>query len=160
MSSAETYILFELADTLYGLNSREILHIDMLEHIAPVPRTAPAVDGVVFSRGQVVPALNLRSRFGLPPQPATLRTRLIFIRFQERTVALVVDAAREFRRVPSESIRPTADALHGIAGNYVQGVTTINERNVLLLNLAVVLDLETALPQLLDETISSAASGA
>ncbi len=160
MSSAETYILFELADTLYGLNSREILHIDMLEHIAPVPHTAPAVDGVVFSRGQVVPALNLRSRFGLPAQPATLQTRLIFIRFQERTVALVVDAAREFRRVPAESIRPTAAALHGIAGNYVRGVTTINERNVLLLNLAVVLDLETALPQLLDETVSSATSGA
>lgn len=160
MSSAETYILFELADALYGLNSREILHIDMLEHITPVPHTAPAVDGVVFSRGQVVPALNLRSRFGLPPQPPTLRTRLIFIRFQERTVALVVDAAREFRRVPAESVRATTDALHGIAGNYVQGVTTISERNVLLLNLAVVLHLETTLPQLLDATVSSATSDA
>ena len=156
MSPAETYILFELGGTVYGINSRDVLHIEMLDHIAPVPHTAPAVEGVVFSRGQVVPALNLRRRFGLPPQEPTLRTRLVFIRFQGRTVALVVESAREFRQVAADSVRSTGTTLHGIAGNYVQGVATIGERTVLLLDLGVVLDLETALPQLLDETIALA----
>jgi len=160
MSSAETYILFELGPTVYGISSRDVLHIEMLEHIAPVPQTAPAVEGVVFSRGQVVPALNLRRRFGLPPQAPTLRTRLVFIRFQGRTVALLVDSAREFRKVPADSIRGTETALIGIAGNYVRGVATLGDRSVLLLDLNVVLDLETALPQLLDETVAAAAKTA
>jgi len=158
MSPSETFILFELADAVYGISSRDVLHIDMLDHISPVPHTAPAVEGVVFSRGQVVPALNLRTRFGLPAQAATVRTRLIFIKFQERTVALIVDSAREFRRVPAESIRATEAALHGIAGNYVQGVATISDRTVLLLNLAIVLDLESALPELLDQSVAAASS--
>jgi purine-binding chemotaxis protein CheW len=156
MSAAETYILFELGSTVYGINSRDVLHIEMLEHIAPVPHTAPAVEGVVFSRGQVVPALNLRRRFGLPPQEATLRTRLVFIRFHGRTVALMVDSAREFRPIAAGAVRETATTLHGIEGNYVQGAATVGDRTVLLLDLNVVLDLDTALPQLLDETIAAA----
>jgi purine-binding chemotaxis protein CheW len=156
MNAAESYILFELGNAVYAIASREVLHIEMLEHIAPVPSTAPAVDGVVFSRGQVVPAVNLRRRFGLPAQEATLRTRLVFIRFQGRTVALVVDSAREFRQVAEGAVQPTGTGLLGIQGNYVQGVATIGDRTVLILDLSVVLDLETALPELLDETVANA----
>lgn len=142
MSVAETYILFQLADAFYGLSSRDILHIDMLEHVTPVPNTAPAVDGVVFSRGQVIPALNLRVRFGLPRQPHTDRTRLIFLKIEQRTVAFIVDSAREFRSIPSSAIRPIAETLHGIEGNYVKGVATIGERLVLLLDIAAVLNID------------------
>src|SRR3954468_2917446 len=99
--ASETYVFFELAGTSYAVSSREVQHIDMLEHVTPVPNTAPAVDGVVFSRGQVIPALNLRVRFGLPRQAPTARTRLIFLVVQDRVVALIVDAAREFRKIPA-----------------------------------------------------------
>lgn len=139
MSKAEPYILFELAGSLYAIRSEDVLHIEMLEHITPVPNTHPAVEGVVFSRGNVIPALNLRVRFGLPPAAHTPRTRLILIKLQQRAVALIVDAAREFRTLPSESIKPIEETLHGIRGNYVRGVATVNDRLVLLLDLAAVL---------------------
>src|SRR3954468_9640795 len=112
--SAETYILFELAGSAYGVRSRDVLHIDLLEHITPVPNTSAAVQGVVFSRGQVIPALNLRKRFGFSPEASTARTRLIFVRVHQRTIALIVDAAREFRTIPPEVIRPIGETLHGI----------------------------------------------
>ena len=142
MSAVETYILFQLGDAFYGLRSQDVLHIEMLEHVTPVPNTAPAVDGVVFSRGQVTPALNLRVRFGLPRQPHTHRTRLIFLKVQQRTVAFIVDAAREFRSIPDSAIRPIEETLHGIEGNYVKGVATVGERLVLLLDVAAVLNLD------------------
>jgi purine-binding chemotaxis protein CheW len=150
MNSAETYILFELAGSSYGVRSKDVLHIDMLEHITPVPNTAPSVDGVVFSRGQVIPALNLRARFGLPRAETTPRTRLIFLRSELRTVALIVDSAREFRSIPTESIRPIEETLTGVNGNYVRGVATLADRLVLLLDIAAVLTLES-------ETISAVA---
>jgi purine-binding chemotaxis protein CheW len=141
MPKSEPYILFELAGAAYGVRSEDVQHVEMLEYLTPVPNTAPAVDGVVFSRGAVIPALNLRVRFGLPRQPHTERTRLIFVRLHERLVALIVDGAREFRTLAADSIRPIEETLHGISGNYVQGVTTVNDRSVLLLDLAKVLDL-------------------
>lgn len=140
MSASETYILFELAGAAYGVRSKDVLHVDMVEHITPVPNSTPCIEGVVFSRGQVIPAMNLRVRFGFPPEPSTARTRLIFLRCEQRTVALIVDSAREFRTLPAASIRPIEETLAGVSGNYVRGVATLGERLVLLLDLASVLD--------------------
>jgi purine-binding chemotaxis protein CheW len=142
MSAVETYILFELAGSTYGVRSRDVLHIDLLEHITPVPNAAAAVDGVVFSRGQVIPALNLRTRFGFPREASTARTRLIFLKCERRTVALVVDSAREFRSIPTEAIRPIEETLTGVHGNYVLGVATVGDRLVLLLDIVKVLELD------------------
>jgi purine-binding chemotaxis protein CheW len=146
MSAANTYIIFELADSAYGVRSEDVQHIEMLEHVTPLPNTNSAVDGVVFSRGTVVPAINLRARFGLPRVAPTLRTRLVFVRVQQRVVALIVDAAREFRTVPAESVRPIEETLHGIEGNYVQGVATVKDRLVLLLDVAALLRVDETIP--------------
>src|SRR5262245_11319368 len=135
----ETYVLFELAGAHYALSSRDVQHIEMLEHITPVPNTAPFVEGVVFSRGQVIPAMNLRVRFGFPKAPYTARTRIIIAQSMQRVVALIVDAAREFRSIPQNTIRPIEETLTGIDENYLQGVATVNERLVLLLNLKSIL---------------------
>ena len=55
---SNSYILFELDGTTYGLPTRCVQHVEMLEQVTPVPNSPPAVEGVVFSRGQVVPVLN------------------------------------------------------------------------------------------------------
>src|SRR5262249_46144752 len=116
------------------------LHVDMLEHVTPVPNTHPSVDGVVFSRGQVVPAINLRTRFGLPREAPTSRTRLLFVTWEDRTVALIVDSAREFRAIPADAVRPIEDELAGISGHYLRGLATVNNRPVLLLDVGAVLE--------------------
>ena len=156
MNASETYILFELAGTSYGLRSRDVLHIELLEHITPVPNAASAVDGVVFSRGQVIPALNLRARFGFPRTENTARTRLIFLRNEQRTVALIVDSAREFRSLPTASIRPIEQTLAGVHGNYLTGVASIGERLILLLDPAAVLNLEDGLQHLVSMPAAAA----
>jgi purine-binding chemotaxis protein CheW len=138
---SETYVLFELAGTTYGLRTRDVQHMEMLERITPVPNTSSAVEGVVFSRGQVVPAVNLRVRFGLPREPHTMRSRLIIVQVQQRLVGLIVDAAREFTAISDDVIRPIQDAVAGMEGNYLKGIATLGQRLVLLLDLEATLDL-------------------
>src|SRR5687768_17617320 len=77
-ADTETYVLLELAKTVYAIPSANVQHIEMLEHVTLVPNAHRAIDGVVFSRGQVIPALNLRVRFGFPRQDRDMRTRVIF----------------------------------------------------------------------------------
>ena len=159
MSLADTYIIFELNNSAYAIASADVQHVEMLDHVTPVPNTVAAVDGVVFSRGQVIPAINLRVRFGLPRQEHTSRTRLIFLKVQQRLVALIVDAAREFQRIPAESIRPIQETLVGIEGNYVGGVATVKNRSVLILNVGAVLTMEEiATPVISGEPVTSPAS--
>lgn len=158
MNLADSYILFELNNSLYGVRSEHVQHVEMFDHVTPVPNTAAAVDGVVFSRGQVIPAINLRARFGLPRQAHTPGTRLIFLRTQNRVVALIVDAAREFHRIPAETIRPIQETLVGIEGNYVEGVATVKNRSVLILDVGAVLTLEEITPPALVPATAAPAS--
>lgn len=142
MNEVNTYIIFQLGNASYGILSSEVLHVEMIEHVTPVPNAAPAVDGVVFSRGNVIPALNVRARFGLPREPYGAATRLVFVKLGQRSVALIVDSAREFRRIPATEIRSIKDTLHGIGGGYVKGVATLADRSILLVDIAAVLTLE------------------
>src|SRR5579862_3563822 len=121
--SSESYVLFELGGSLYGIPSRNVNHIDMFEHVTLVPNANPAIDGVVFSRGQVIPALNLRTRFGFPRRDKTLQTRIVFATVHERTVGLVVDSAKEFLNLPAASIRPIEETLTGVNSRYLKAVT-------------------------------------
>src|SRR5579859_1029844 len=138
----ESYIVFELAGSVYGIPSQNVQHVDMFEHVTLVPNSNPAIEGVVFSRGQVIPALNLRTRFGFPRQEKTLRTRIVFATVHGRTVGLIVDSAREFKDLPAKSIRPIEQTLTGINGKYLRAVTKLGERLVLLLDLEAVLNVD------------------
>ncbi|HEU5131233.1 MAG TPA: chemotaxis protein CheW [Pyrinomonadaceae bacterium] len=138
----EPFILFELAGTTYGVRSRFVQQIEMIDDVASVPNAHPALEGVVLVRGQVIPALNLRTRFGFERVERELRSRLVVINTGTRVVGLVVDTAREFIRIPPESIEPPPEALTGLSGHYLEGIATIGERMILVLNLEAVLDLE------------------
>jgi purine-binding chemotaxis protein CheW len=140
--SIEPFILFELAGTTYGVRSSFVQQIEMIDDVASVPNAHPAVEGVVLVRGQVIPALNLRTRFGFEKIERDLRSRLVVINTEERVVGLVVDTAREFLKISPESIEPPPEALTGLSGHYLEGIATIGERMILILNLDAVLDLD------------------
>jgi len=135
LRDADSYILFELANTTYAVPSRDVQHMEMIEHITPVPNAPPHVEGIVFSRGQVVPAVNLRLRFGFPRASYTLRSRLMVVQVGERRVGLIVDAAREFRNISAEAVQPPHESISGLSGQYLAGIANIGDRVVLLLNI-------------------------
>ena len=135
-----TYILFTVAGTTYALRSQQVLHMEMVEHVTPVPNAPPFVEGVVFSRGQVVPVINLRARFGFDRTPLDLRTRLIVVQDGGRRVALLADTAREFITIADSAVHPPHDAIGGLSGSYLEGVATLGERIVLILNIREVVE--------------------
>lgn len=135
-----TYILFGVAGTTYALRSDQVLHMEMVEHVTAVPNAPTCVEGVVFSRGQVVPVINLRARFGFDRAPIDLRTRLLVVQIQGRRVGLMADDAREFVGIPAEAVRPPGDAIVGLSGNYLEGIATLGDRIVLILDIREVVD--------------------
>jgi len=134
------YILFTVAGTAYALPSNQVAHVEMVEEITRVPNAAPFVDGVVFSRGQVVPAVNMRVRFGFERAPRDLRARLLVVQAAGRSVGLLVDACREFLTIPSSAIQPPGDGLTGVGARYISGIATLNDRLIVILDLDSLLD--------------------
>ena len=134
-SSTDTFILLSVMGTTYALRSDQVQHMEMVEQVTRVPNAAPFVDGVVFSRGQVVPAVNLRARFGFERAAYDLRTRLVVVNSRGRQVGLIVDDGREFLRLPATAIAPPQDSLAGLSSQYVEGIASLNGRLILVLNL-------------------------
>ena len=155
----DNYIVFTVAGTTYALPSHEVGHVELVENITRVPNAPRWVDGVVFSRGAVVPALNLRARFGFDTVPYDSRTRLIVVEREARHVGLIVDSAREFVRIPDESVQPPGEGLTALSGRYLRGVATVGDRMIFVLELSELLDTATlsagddpAMPRSLQET--------
>ena len=139
-TASETYILFELAGTSYAVSSDSVQQVQMVDQITPVPNAIAVVEGVVYTRGRVIPALNLRVRFGFGKVPFDLRSRLVVVNVGGRVVGLLVDTAREFVRIPASSIQPPPEGITGLSGKYLEGIASITGRLVLVLNVAAVID--------------------
>lgn len=132
---SEKFILFQLGETSYALPARNVQQMEMIENITPVPNAPPHVEGVVFTRGQVIPAISLRARFGFERIPYTPKSRLIVTSLDGRVVGLIADSAREFMSIPLEDIKPTPAGVSGLSGNYLRGVVTLDNRIILIVDL-------------------------
>lgn len=132
---SENYVLFELMNTLYAIRSSSVSRLEMVENVTPVPNATDAVEGVVLSRGRIIPAVNLRARFGFDKIPYDLRTRLIVVEAEGRTVGLIVDSAREFTTLADEEIKPSPEAIANLNGEYLEGIANRNNRMILVLRL-------------------------
>jgi purine-binding chemotaxis protein CheW len=91
-----------------------------------LPHPPPAVIGVADYRGEVVPVVDLRTRFGLESVPATRRTKWLVIGIGPRLVALVVDAVSEVFGTGGADLRAApslgdGDDVRGIAGVATHG---------------------------------------
>jgi len=139
-TNRDSFVLFELADTTYGLRGTEVLKLEMIEHITPVPNAGPDLEGVVFSQGDVIPAISLRARFGFPKVEYDIRSRLLVVQAGERKLGLIVDSAREFKNIPAELISKPPESLEGTSGIYLSGIATIDERLILILDLEELVD--------------------
>lgn len=145
-NTREPFILFELAGATYAVRSRDIQQLDMVGNVTPVPNAPSFVDGVVSVRGQVIPAVNLRARFGFDRVGTDLRSRLLIIHAEHRSVALIVDSAREFALVDADTIQPPPAGVAGLSGEYLEGIVHLGERLVLILDVRQIINVPTEAP--------------
>ena len=131
-----SYVLFALAGATYALRSDDIQQLELVGTPTPVPNAPAWVDGVVSVRGQVIPAVSLRVRFGFPRVPPDARSRLVILSAHGRTLGLVVDSAREFASIPPDTIRPLPEGIGGMSGRYLRGIAQQGERLILVVDVA------------------------
>ena len=132
------YVAFKVDDASYVLPADVVLQMETFTGATRVPGAPPFVAGVIQLRGKVVPAVDLRARFGLPPKEVTLETRVVVGELAGRTVALVVDSAREIVRIaPSQLVPPPK--ITGYGEGFVKAVVQIGPRTLMVLDFAKVI---------------------
>lgn len=135
------FVVFRVDGVDYALNASEVLQMESFTGATTVPGTPPFVLGILQLRGRVVPVVDLRLRFGLPPRESTLDSRVVVAESEGRAVALLADSAREVVRIPADAERPPP-ALAS-EGGFVRSIVQLPDRTILVLDFGKVIGKET-----------------
>jgi purine-binding chemotaxis protein CheW len=127
---------FVIGDVEYAVAIAHVKEIANPLAIVPLPHAPRAVSGVADFRGEVVPVVDLRTRFGLPAAPATRRTKWIVVDVAGRLVALVVDAVTEVFGTGGAELRPAPSLGGGDDARGIEGIATHGAGLVFVLDTA------------------------
>jgi purine-binding chemotaxis protein CheW len=127
--ASKSLVGFLVGDVHYALPIAGVREISMPLRMVELPRAPPAVVGVADYRGEVVPVVDLRVRFGHPMAPVTRKTKWIVASVANRSIALVVDAVTDVFGTAGRDLRP-APALGG--GEGARGIAAVTNHDGLV----------------------------
>ncbi|NLM42267.1 MAG: purine-binding chemotaxis protein CheW [Firmicutes bacterium] len=127
-------VVFRLHNEEFGVEITDVREIVKPRHITRLPHVADYIEGVTNLRGEVIPVICLRKRFGLEPQEETQDTRIIMLEINNGMVGFIVDAVTETLRLPEDAIEPPPSNIAGLRADYLAGVGKIEDRLLILLD--------------------------
>ncbi len=117
---SKDFVGFVVGDVEYAVAIACVKEIANPLEIVVLPHAPRPVVGVADYRGDVLPVIDLRLRFGLPQAELTRRTKWIVVDVVGRLAALVVDAVTEVFGTAGAELRPApplaGEDIRGIAG--------------------------------------------
>lgn len=128
-------VVFRLGDEAYGLELHEVREIIMAGMITPVPRAPAFIEGVLNLRGEVMPVLDLRARFGLERRERSSLTRIVITSIGQVYTGLVVDAVEEVRNVDQRRFEPPPRVTTAGANAYITKVARTDAGVIFLLDI-------------------------
>lgn len=128
-------VTFSIGVEEFGVDIIQVKEIIRTMEITKVPRAQEFVEGVINLRGKVIPIINLRRRFSLPPKEYDNHTRIIVIEMSNMTVGFVVDSVSEVLRIPANTVEPPPPVVAGLESDYISGVGKLHDRLLILLDL-------------------------
>jgi purine-binding chemotaxis protein CheW len=128
-------VTFALDGEEFGIPVVRVREVIRVSEITRVPQAPPHVRGVTNLRGRILPVVDLRSRFGLPPAEVTSRSRIVVVEVGDRVVGLLVDAVLQVAKVPLEVIAAPPEEVRSADADYLSGVARWNGRIIILLEL-------------------------
>jgi purine-binding chemotaxis protein CheW len=136
MSETIQVVSFKLGSEEYGVDIAQVQEINRMVAVTHVPRAPVFMEGVINLRGQLIPIIDLRTRFGMPRAEHTKNTRIVVTEIGSKRVGMVVDSVSEVLRLPVDQIEAAPDMITGVDTEYIRGVGKIEERLIILLDLA------------------------
>ena len=147
------YLTFTLGQEEYGIEILKVREIIGYMEITSVPRTPEYVKGVINLRGQVIPVLDLRTRFDMPVAEVTEQTCIIVVEIslQNRrfSAGLVVDQVQEVLDIDAENIEDSPQFCSSVQTDCILGIGKVANAIKILLDIDKVLG-NTGLGELAD----------
>jgi len=133
--ATRTLCTFKLTPYNFAVEVLAVQEILRRQEVTPVPLAPKDVIGLINLRGQLVTAIDLRSRLGMPPRAEGKEPIHLVVKFSEAVVSLVVDEVGDVVDVEEDRFEDRPDAVHGPAKELTTGVFRMEKDLLLLLDL-------------------------
>lgn len=136
------YVSFVINGQLLGIPVNAVQEVLNPQAIAPVPKARPEIAGLLNLRGQIVTAVNLRRRLGLPELEGDHRGMNVVVRHHGESFSLLVDEVGDVINVGNEPMQPAPQTLDAHWKSVTVGVFRLERRLFVILNVATLLSLK------------------
>ncbi len=116
-------VVFSIEGQRYALPLSAAERVLPMVAVSPLPQAPAVALGVVNLHGKIVPVLDIRRRFDLPPRDYGLSAHLLLARTSQRALALPVDEVLGVQEVAADAVTPPDAVLPGIG--HVAGIVTL-----------------------------------
>jgi len=134
----EQVVCFWVDREEYGIEIMKVQEIIRIGEITAVPNAPRFVEGIVNLRGDVLPVIDMRTRFGLEKGERTDQNRIMVVNISGKTTGILVDSVSEVLRIPKNQVEPAPDLITegSVEDRYIQGIGKLDEGNriIVLLN--------------------------
>jgi len=133
------YMTFRLAGEEYGLSILKVRELIGMQEITRVPGTPAYLRGVLNLRGRVIPVIDLRTRFEMPPSEVTVHSVIIVVQHQhargEMIIGALVDEVFEVLNIDAAQTEPPpAFGVNAVTPDFILGIGKVDKRVVFLLD--------------------------
>ena len=137
------YLTFALAQEEYGLEIIKVREIIGYMEITDVPQTPHHVRGVINLRGQVIPVIDLRAKFGMETTETTDQTCIIVVEIgqgnRKFSTGIVVDRVQEVLDINGKDIEDAPQFGSSVNTDFILGMGKIGDSVKILLDIDKVL---------------------
>lgn len=139
-SDKREFLTFMLAGEEYGVDILRVQEIKGWDEVTNIPNTPEYIRGVINLRGTIVPIIDMRLRFRLENKEYDATTVVVVLRVKnenghDRTMGVVVDGVSDVYNVPLRDIKPSPDFGMAVDTEFVNGLATVGEKMVIVLNI-------------------------
>ncbi len=125
---------FFVADLFFGVDVLNVQEVLRFQQMTPVPQAPRVIEGLINLRGQIVTAIDMRRRLGLPPRAGDKSPMNMVVRTSDGTVSLLVDEIGDVLDMDAESYERPPENLGAAAREIIRGVYKLKDRLLLVLD--------------------------
>lgn len=130
VSATVSLVGFVLGRDRYAVETARVIRVLRTVALAPLPGSPAIVAGVCDLHGELIPVMDVRRRFGLPPRPVALTDQLLVLRSRGRTLAFAVDAVEPAFVVAGSEITAAESLVAGL--EHIRGIVRLPESGLVL----------------------------
>lgn len=129
-------VTFEVGPEQFGVDILSVQEINRMMPITRVPQSPPCLEGVINLRGRIIPVVDLRARFKFSASTKSEDSRIVVVEVKGRVLGFIVDKVNEVLRVDQSVVDVAPPLAVGIDADYIRAVAKLEDRLVILLDLA------------------------